>query len=195
MDLTITYPTFLKNLKFWSFHTLINSIPSVFFASIHDWNRPESFIAMALGIIIFALMLTYFMSMKDINTYCTSGIMAQALRAGTYLRFIIFLCAIPGIISFLIFFFAGNEALTEFASLTGLLWAPDFVIGMVSHTFYGELRGMLPFRGIHGFFPTIVLTILQGIFLMTMLIAAGLLLAAIGFGKEKSKRRFLPKTA
>ena len=195
MDLTITYPTFLKNLKFWSFHTLINSIPSIFIATMHDWNRPESFIAMALGIIIFALMLTYFMSMKDINTYCTTGIMARALRAGTYLRFILFIIAIPGFISFAIFFYAGNEALAQFASFTGLLWAPDFVIGIVSHSFYGELRSILPFRGIHGFFPTIVLTILQGIFLMTMLFAAGLLLAALGLGKENSKRRFLPKTA
>ncbi|MGJ8655319.1 MAG: hypothetical protein ACSHX6_02625 [Akkermansiaceae bacterium] len=195
MDLTITYPTFFKNLKFWGFHTIINSIPSMFIAAMHDWNRPESFIAMALGIIIFALILTYFMSMKDIHTYCTTGTMARALRAGTYLRFILFLIAIPGFISFFIFFYAGNEALAKFASFTGLLWAPDFVIGIVSHTFYGELRSILPFRGIHGFFPTITLTILQGIFLMAMLVAAGLLLAAIGLGKEKNNRTFLPKIA
>lgn len=195
MDLSINHPTLRKNFKFWGFHTVINSIPSIFIASMHDWNNLQSYIAMALGILLFTIMLSYFMSMKDVHAICSTGFMSRALRAGTYLRFILFLIAIPSILCFVIFFFAGHEALAGFAAFSGLLWAPDFVIGIVSHSFYGELRSILPIRGIHNFIPTVILTILQGIFLMIALVSAGILLAAIGFGEEKSKRRFLPKIA
>ncbi len=150
---------------------------------------------MGIGIILFALMLAFFMSMKDVNEYCTTGLMARAIRAGTYLRLILFFMALPGILSFVIFFYGGHESLESFASLTGFFWAPDFVMGIISHGFYQSLRGVIPVSGIHNFIPTIIMTILQGVLLMGMLIAAGVILAAIGLGSKKDRTKLAIKPA
>ena len=191
MDLSITYPTFFRNLKFWGFHTLINSIPSLFIAYLHDWNTLESGIAMGLGIIIFALMLAFFTSMKDVNKICTTGFTAAAIRAGTYFRLILFVIALPGIISLLIYFIGGNESLEAFAGYTGLLCAPDFVTGIITHGFYQSLRGVIPITGIHNFIPTIFMTILQGCLLMGLMLAAGAFFAILGLGVKSEKKHLV----
>lgn len=188
MDLSITYPTFFRNLKFWGCHTLINSIPSLILAYLHDWNTMESFIAMGLGIFLFAMMLAFFTSMKDLNRICTTGFMAQAIRAGTWFRLILFITALPAIISFIIFFIGGNSSLKSFADYSGFIWAPDLVTGIISHGFYQSLRNVIPISGIHDFIPTIFMTLLQGCLLMGMLIAAGIILAAIGLGCRSNKK-------
>jgi hypothetical protein len=182
MDLSITYPTFFRNLKFWGFHTLINSIPSLVIAYLHDWNTLESFIAMGVGIALFALMLAFFTSMKDMNRICTTGFMAQAIKAGTRFRLILFILSLPAVLSLVFFFLGGHESLDNYTSYTGFIWAPDFVTGIISHGFYQSLRGVIPISGIHEFIPTICMTMLQGCLLMGMLIAAGIIFAAIGAG-------------
>ncbi len=186
MDLSITYPTFFRNLKFWGFHTLINSIPSLVIAYLHDWNTLESFIAMGVGIILFALMLAFFTSMKDMNRICTTGFMAQAIKAGTRFRLILFILSLPAVLSLVFFFLGGYESLDNYTSYTGFIWAPDFVTGIISHGFYQSLRGVIPISGIHEFIPTICMTMLQGCLLMGMLIAAGIIFAAIGAGYKTS---------
>jgi|TARA_B110000908_G_scaffold92129_1_gene109192 hypothetical protein len=186
MDLSITYPTFFRNLKFWGFHTLINSIPSLVIAYLHDWNTLESFIAMGVGITLFALMLAFFTSMKDMNRICTTGFMAQAIKAGTRFRLILFILSLPAVLSLVFFFLGGHESLDNYTSYTGFIWAPDFVTGIISHGFYQSLRGVIPISGIHEFIPTICMTILQGCLLMGMLIAAGIIFAAIGAGYKSS---------
>jgi len=186
MDLSITYPTFFRNLKFWGFHTLINSIPSMSIAYLHDWNTLESFIAMSLGITLFAMMLAFFTSMKDVNRICTTGFMSQAIKAGTRFRLILFIISLPAILSLVLFFIGGYESLDIYAGYTGFVWAPDFVTGIISHGFYQSLRGVIPISGIHDFIPTIFMTILQGCLLMGMLIAAGIIFAAIGAGYKTS---------
>lgn len=187
MDLSINHETLFKNFKFWGFHTLINSIPSVCIAYLHDWNTVESFIAMGVGIVLFALMLAFFSSMKDVNRICTTGFTAQVIRAGTYFRLILFIIALPGIISLLIYFIGGNESLESFAQYTGILCAPDFVTGIITHGFYQSLRGVIPISGIHQFIPTVLMTILQGCFLMGLMLAAGVFFAAIGLGVRSNK--------
>jgi hypothetical protein len=186
MDLSITYPTFFRNLKFWGFHTLINSIPSLVIAYLHDWNTLESFIAMSIGIILFALMLAFFTSMKDVNRVCTSGFMAKAIKAGTRFRLILFILSIPAALSLLFFFLGGYESLNESLNLytryTGFIWIPDFVTGIISHEFYQSLRGVIPISGVHEFIPTICMTMLQGCLLMGVLITAGIIFATIGAG-------------
>jgi hypothetical protein len=182
MDLSVTYPTFFRNLKFWGFHTLINSIPSLVIAYLHDWNTLESFIAMSVGIILFALMLAFFTSMKDVSRVCTSGFMSKAIKAGTRFRLILFILSIPAALSLLFFFLGGHESLNIYTKYTGFIWIPDFVTGIISHEFYQNLRGVIPISGIHEFIPTICMTMLQGCLLMAMLIAAGIIFAAIGAG-------------
>ncbi len=123
MDLSITYPTFFKNLKFWCLHTLINSIPSIILAYMHDWNTVESFIA---------------------------------------------------------FFLGGNSSVEKLSHYSGMLWMPDLITGIISHGFYDSMRNVIPIRGIHEFIPTVIMTLIQGVLLMSMLLIAGVFLAAIG---------------
>ena len=189
MDLTITYGTFFKNLKFWGFHSLINSTPSFILAYLHDWNTLESFIAMGLGILLFAFMLTFFMSMKDVNRICTTGFMSRAIKAGIYFRLFLFVMGLPAIISFIVYFIGGIGSLNSFSDFKGMVWAPDLISGIISHAFYHSLRDIIPIRGIHDFTPTIIITLLQGVLIMGMLIVAGIILAALGSGIRNGKTK------
>ena len=193
MDLSITYPTFFRNLKFWGLHALINSTPSIILAYLHDWNTVESFIAMSIGIILFALMLAFFMSMKDVHRICTSGFMSRAIKAGTYFRLFLFILGLPVILSFIFYFIGGDDSVEYLAESSGMIWMPDLITGIISHGFYHSLRSVIPIRGIHDFIPTIIMTLIQGTLLMVMLITAGIILAGIGLVIRKDTKSVTPK--
>jgi hypothetical protein len=192
MDLSMSYPTFFRNFKFWGIHTLVNSIPSIILAYLHDWNTVESFIAMGIGIILFAFMLAFFMSMKDVHRICTTGFISQAIKAGTYFRLFLFILGLPVILAFLFYLIGGNDSVDKFGEASGMLWMPDLIKGIISHGFYNSLRNVIPIRGIHEFIPTVIMTLIQGTLLMGMLITSGVGLAGIGLVFRKN---IMPKHA
>lgn len=191
MDFTIHKPTFFKNLKFWSFHTAINAIPSFCIAYGHDWDTVSNMIAMCIGIILFALTWSYFISLQDIDRFSRSPLISSAIKAGVYLRLFLIILSSPMIVCYLIYVFSGEENMTSVAQASAMLWAGDFVIGIISHEFYSAFRSLTPLRGIHNFLPTIIITLVQGFLLMSAMILAGIVLSfiEIGIKTHRGQRR------
>ena len=179
MNLTLHKSTFFSNLRFWSFHSTINAIPSFCIAYIHDWNTIESLIAMTIGIILFAIMWSFLVSLKDIDKFCNSSFISSSIKAGVYLRLAIIILSAPFLIGFIIYLFTEAEAFNNLAKVVGLIWVGDFFIGIASHEFYSNFREIIPIRGVHSFLPTVIITLVQGFLLMGTMLIAGMVISSI----------------
>ncbi|MFT6792394.1 MAG: hypothetical protein ACJAR1_000374 [Rubritalea sp.] len=182
MDLSVTYPTFFRNLKFWGFHTLINSIPSVLFAYMDGRDTIAEFIAVFIGIILFTVMLTFFMSMKDVHSYRYRDFVDRAVKAGIRFRFISILVGIIGTLGIWISITVDNQTLAKLFSILYIGWAPDLILGYISNEVYGLVRFI--FGSSRNFIPTIMIIMIQGLLLFSLLIASGILFVAIGLGTK-----------
>lgn len=179
----------IKNAKFWIPNTLLNSIPSFLLAYTHDWNTPSAISAMILGILIFALSLTFITSLTPAQKLTQTKVFRTTIKAGSITRLII--CALPLLILIIGILEVTLTNSTTFSTQpddTPLIII-DFYSGIISHAFYQECVSSLPFHITDSrlFIPTLCITLLQGCLITMTLLIAGLLLSPIFLTREHRK--------
>ena len=135
---------------------------------------------MTIGIILFSIMWSFLVSLKDIDKFCNSSFISSSIKAGVYLRLALIILTSPFLIGFFIYLFTEAEAFNSLVKVLGLIWVGDFFIGIVSHEFYSNFREIIPIRGVHSFLPTVIITLVQGFLLMGTMLIAGMIISSIG---------------
>ncbi len=168
--------TFLRQLRYWTFHCTLNALPSFCIAMIYlgFWDKPAAVMAMLLAITTFIFL---YATLTSINGPLAdqNHILARSLRLGTKIRAWVAglsVCAIPTLAGVLFTpdYWCGVAATIVFRWMNDSTNNSDFIVS-------GRLADVYLTTLIEGFFLSILLFIISFIvviFLHTRAHRAGL---------------------
>lgn len=192
---------FRRQLRFWTFHCVINALPGFCIALVllRLWQSPSGIAAMGCGIATFILLFASLTSL--IGPLAIDGtVFSRALRAGAQARS--FLAATGFITFFINLGVARLNIGSQAEKVFSLGYLPDLYCGIAANGLLNDVVRMIkPFvsgfpmgAATIGFMEIYLITVIEGFLLSLILLLISFFMAVFFHARDRNKRRSLGRS-